>query len=96
MSKKDKGIDWSVSVAIELKERIEELEKKYKLQANYNNLLEVHMETIKKYEAKSIECQDLKNEIVKDLEAVRICNIFKDRQKWIERVLELIEKWEKK
>ena len=40
--------------------------------------------------------RELISEFVKDLEAIRICNIFIDKDKWIERVLEKIEKWEEK
>ena len=45
--------------------------KAFELHGEYETLLEVHMETIKKYQDKSIECDDLKNEIVEELKGMK-------------------------
>ena len=40
------------------------------LQTKYKNLMEVHLETLKKYQAVSIKYDDLKNEIVHDFDLI--------------------------
>ena len=57
------------------------------LRAKYKTLMEVHLETVKKYKAKSIECDELKTEILADL---------KDEKQWFNIDTNLIKKWEGK
>lgn len=50
------------------------------LQTKHNTLLEIHLETIKKYQAKSIELSDIKQKFIDDLDALEMTVVIWDTE----------------